>query len=153
MKGIFHERMGVTVREKLLLKDFEQLKVLLNEYKRAIHEDELTEDQFVALREAIEKDRITFYVATVESEIVAMCSITTAFSTFNCKQMGIFEDFYIKPTHRGTGVASKLVEFVFSELEKQDITSVWVGSADIDVEMYKHLGFNIPLGNLLAWCK
>ena len=26
-----------------------------------------------------------------------------------------------------------------------------VGCADVDLSMYKSLGFNIPLGNLLTW--
>ena len=36
-------------------------------------------------------------------------------------------------------------------MEKKGVKSIWVGCSDVDVEMYKHLGFNVTLGNLLAW--
>lgn len=137
--------------DRLALKDVEKLKPLLNDYKKAIHEEELTECQFTNLNNALENEKIIFYIAKVDDEIVAMCSITTAFSTYKCEDMGIFEDFFIKPSYRGKGIASKLVQFVTTEMKKMNVTSVWVGCADVHVELYKHLGFNIPLGNLLTW--
>ena len=137
--------------DRLSLKDFKKIKPLLNDYKSSIHEEQLTECQFEELRNALENKKIMFYVATVKDEMVAMCSITTAFSTYKCKDMGIFEDFYIKPSYRGKGIASHLIQFVIAEMEKMNINAIWVGCADIDVGMYKHLGFNISLGNLLAW--
>jgi GNAT superfamily N-acetyltransferase len=82
-----------------------------------------------------------------------MCSITIGFSTINCKNVGIFEDFFIQPEYRGKGVARQLTAYVFFSMEKYNVKTVWVGCVDIDLEMYKYLGFDIPLGNLLAWSK
>lgn len=137
--------------EKLALKDFEKIKPLLNGFKESVHEELLTECQFTELKNAIENKKIMFFIALVNDETVAMCSITTAFSTFKCKNMGIFDDFYINPFYRGKGVAANLVNFVFDEMKKMNIKSLWVGCTDTDVGMYKHLGFSVALGNLLAW--
>jgi len=139
--------------EKFNIKDFKKLKPLLNDYKKSIHEAPLTETQFAELKKAIETEKISFYTAVNEGEIIAMCSVALTFSTYNCQPMGIFEDFYINPLHRGKGLASKLTAFVFSQMEALGVNSVWVGSADMDVNMYKHLGFTVPLGNLLAWSR
>ncbi len=136
---------------RLSLKDFEKIKPLLNDYKSSVNEEQLTEEQFRALKKAIKNEKITFYNAEIKDEIVAMCSISLAFSTYNCKAMGIFEDFYIKPSYRGGGLAAKLTDFVFGDMKNRNIETVWVGCADVDVSMYKHLGFNLVLGNLLAW--
>ena len=138
--------------DRLSLKDFEKIKPLLNDYKSSIKEDQLTAEQFRELKNAIKNEKITFYNAVIKDEIVAMCSISTAFSTYNCQALGIFEDFYIKPSYRGKGLAAKLTDFVFGDMKKRNIETVWVGCADVDVNMYKHLGFNLVLGNLLAWC-
>jgi len=73
------------------------------------------------------------------------------FSTYQCKFNGIFEDFYIIDEYRGKGIARGLIRYVFEELESRGISSLWVGCADIDIEMYNSLGFTIPLGNLLTW--
>lgn len=131
--------------------DVNKLRKLLDEYKKSIGEEQLTDEAFNRLKEAVKEDKITFYVAKDKENIIAMCSITIGFSTFNCSPKGIFEDFYIEPSYRGKGIASKLTQFVFSEMESQGVKSVWVGCSDIDVDMYKHLGFEIELGNLLAW--
>jgi GNAT superfamily N-acetyltransferase len=139
------------IYEKLNLADFEQLTGLEQQYKMAIGEPQLTFEQIAALKRAIEAGKIEFFVAKDGAEMVGMCSVTVAFSTFACSAMGIFEDFFIANTHRKQGIAGALTQFVFAEMKARGITSLWVGSADIDVEMYKSLGFDIPLGNLLAW--
>lgn len=133
--------------------DFPRLKPLLQAYKHSINEEPLNETQLSDLVRAIKEGRIIFFTASSNQELIAMCSITIGFSTFNCKNVGIFEDFYITPDYRGKGVARELTTYVFSAMEKYDVQTVWVGCADMDLEMYKHLGFNIPLGNLLAWSK
>lgn len=80
-----------------------------------------------------------------------MCSISIAFSTYRSSEMAIFEDFYIKKQYRGKGMASMLTDYVLNDMKKRQIDSVWVGCADCDIEMYKHLGFNVDLGNLYTW--
>lgn len=58
------------------------------------------------------------------------------------------EDFYIRPEFRHKGIARKLVAFAW---EQSGVGSLTVGCADCDVEMYKAIGFEIPLGNMLAF--
>ncbi len=37
-------------------------------------------------------------------------------------------------------VASELANYVFDTMKSENVTSGWVGCADIDVDMYKSLG-------------
>lgn len=131
--------------------EVKMIKTLLDGYKSEIGEEVLTEAHILALEKAILQNDIIFFVAKYEQEYIAMCSISKTFSTFNCKYSGVFEDFYVVPKYRKQGIAKRLVEFVFDYCSKNYIYSLWVGCADCDVEMYKHLGFEIPLGNLLTW--
>ena len=74
--------------------------------------------------------------------------ITIGFSTFDYMQSGVFEDFYIRPEYRHKGIASRLVQYAYGE---SGISSLTVGCADCDINMYQSLGFSISLGNLLAF--
>ena len=139
------------IYEKLNLTDFENLTYLEQQYKIAIGEPQLTFEQIAALKHAIETGKIEFFVAKDGENLVGMCSVTVAFSTFACGDMGIFEDFFILKTHRSQGIAKSLTGYVFAEMKARGVASLWVGSADMDVAMYKSLGFEIPLGNLLTW--
>ena len=131
--------------------DISELINLLNLYKEDIGEENVNAEQSERLKIAIETKQIEFFVIKDEEDIVGMCSITVGFSTFNFMKMGIFEDFFIKKEYRKQGLASKLVNFVFEEMKKRQINSVWLGCSDCDVEMYNHLGFDIKLGNLYTW--
>lgn len=131
--------------------DISALINLLNLYKNDIDEESVTVEQADRLKKAIEVKQIEFFVIKNEEEIVGMCSVTIGFSTFDFSKMGVFEDFFIKKDYRQKGLASKLVSYVFEEMKKRQVNSVWVGCSDCDIEMYKHLGFNIKLGNLYTW--
>ena len=137
--------------EKLSFDDFDQFIELEQQYKDSIGEQKLTDKQICNLENAIHEDLIEFFVAKIQGEIVAICSISLAFSTFSCKSMGIFEDFFIAPEHRKKGIARGLTSYVFGVLKSRNVSSLWVGCADMDLEMYKSIGFTKPLGNLLTW--
>lgn len=137
--------------EMLREEKFDKIKPIIQQYKKSIHEDNLEEYQFQELKKAIEDNRISFYIVIDAGNIVGMCSISSVFSTYRCEYMGIFEDFYIEPEYRKKGIAKNLTGYVFNEMKTKNINSVWVGCADVDIKMYKHLGFEIELGNLLTW--
>ena len=140
---------------KIVIEQLEEevriIKTLLDDYKAEIGEEALTEGQFSVLEKAILQKDIIFFVVKDEKALITMCSVSKTFSTFSCNYSGVFEDFYIVPEYRKRGIAKRLTEFVFDYCSKNTISSLWVGCADCDLEMYKHLGFNIPLGNLLTW--
>ena len=98
--------------------------------------------------DAIDKGKITFYGVWKDNTLIGCCSITVGFSTFDYHSSGVFEDFYICPEHRHQGIARQLVEFAYHE---SGVSSLTVGCADCDVQMYQSLGFTISLGNLLAF--
>lgn len=117
-------------------------------YKTEIGEDSPGEPEREKLAAAIRTGQIFFYGAFDGPAMVGCCSVTVGFSTFNYAKSGVFEDFYILPAYRHTGLARRLVEFAYKE---SGVVSLTVGCADCDLPMYRALGFSVPLGNLLAY--
>ena len=124
------------------------LKALQLGYKQEIGEISPTDENFDSLSGAISQGKILFYGCMDEGRLIACCSITPAYSTFNYQMGGVFEDFYIVPEYRHRGIARQLVEFAYRE---SGVDSLTVGCADCDVEMYQSLGFTIPLGHMFAF--
>ena len=125
-----------------------QLWELQKAYKAEIREDAPEDQDRDRLRDAIEKDQIFFYGAWDGEVLAGCCSVTVGFSTFNYQRSGVFEDFYIRPEYRHSGTARALVQFAWRE---SGVSSLTVGCADCDADMYQALGFSVPLGNLLAF--
>ena len=117
-------------------------------YKAAVGEDPPGEADRESLFLAVGQGRILFYGAWEGGRLVGCCSVTVGFSTFNYRPSGVFEDFYIVPEYRRRGIARELVRYAFRESGAASLT---VGCADCDAEMYRALGFTVPLGNLLAY--
>ena len=128
--------------------EFAALRGLQLRYKAEIGEDAPAEADFARLLEAIIAGDILFYACADGGELVGCCSVSPTFSTFDYRRGGVFEDFYVLPEYRGRGVARKLVRYAFRE---SGVSSLTVGCADCDVEMYRALGFTVRLGNLLAF--
>lgn len=127
---------------------FEDLSKLHTAYKAAIQEVAPTDAQIGRLFEAIRQGAILFYGCIHEQALVACCSVCLTYSTFNYEKSGIFEDFYILPEYRHQGIAKELVRFAIAQ---SGVKSLIVDSADCDVDMYKAIGFSVPLGNMLAF--
>ena len=117
-------------------------------YKEEIKEDEPDLAGKERMTEAIKANSILFFGAYDEKALIGCCSVTVGFSTFNYLPSGVFEDFYILPEYRHKGIAHQLVQFARLE---SGVSSLTVRCADCDVQMYKALGFSIPIGNLLAF--
>ena len=127
--------------------NMDELKMLQLGYKQEIGEDTPTDENFDSLCEAISKGQI-FYGCIDEGRLIACCSITPTYSTFNYQIGGVFEDFYIVLEYRHKGIARHLVGFAYRE---SGVGSLTVGCAGCDIKMYQSLGFTTPLGNLLAF--
>ena len=128
--------------------DLEALKPLQIAYKREIGEEPPSEGELGRLREAIADQAILFYGCREGERLIACCSVSPIFSTFDYQRGGVFEDFYIVPECRHQGIARKLVRFAY---EQSGAGSLTVGCADCDVDMYHSLGFSIRLGNMYAY--
>lgn len=128
--------------------DIDALWELQKLYKTEIREDEPNDSDKERLSSAVNKGTILFYCAWEGDLPVGCCSVTVGFSTFNYLPSGVFEDFYIRPEYRHSGIARQLVQFAYRD---SGVASLTVGCADCDVKMYQSLGFSIPLGNLLAY--
>ena len=139
------------IYQKLSPTDIPQLLCLMQQYKRSVDEPDLSDEQIDKLKSAIAQNKIEFFVAKHDDKMVAMCSVSVVFSTFLCEKNGIFEDFFIVEEYRHKGIARGLTSYVFEEMNANKVVTVWVGCADVDIEMYKSLGFCIPLGSLLTW--
>lgn len=127
-----------------------QLRKLENGYLSEIGEDMLTEESQEALSCAIANRQITFFLAKRGCRAVGMCSTATVFSTFACKNIGIFEDFYVEPAFRKRGIAHRLAEAAQKWCKDNDISSLSVTCAPCDERMYQSLGFDLCLGSTYA---
>ena len=128
--------------------DIDPLWQLQKQYKMEIGEDEPDNKKKDRLADAIDKGSILFFGVWEEDKLIGCCSVTVGFSTFDYMPSGVFEDFYICPGYRHTGLARQLVQFAYRE---SGVSSLTVGCADCDAQMYQSLGFSISLGNLLAF--
>ena len=117
-------------------------------YKEEIGEDAPDEAAFCRLGEAVQAGQILFFGCRDGEKLIGCCSVSPTFSTFHYRRSGVFEDFYIDPAYRRRGIARALVRFAW---ENSGVGSLTVGCADCDVPMYRALGFDLPLGNLLAF--
>lgn len=117
-------------------------------YKSEIGEEEPDKLGKERLLKAIADESILFFGAWDGDKLIGCCSITIGFSTFDYMPSGVFEDFYVRLESRHNGIARQLVKFAY---EESGASSLTVGCADCDLEMYKSLGFTIPLGNLLVF--
>ena len=137
--------------EILRIENFDKILSLLQEYKKVINEKSIDDKQADKIKNAILNGSIIIYTILEGDEIIGMCSISTIFSTYRCETIGVFDDFFIKPEYRKKGYARELVNFVLSDMKAKKINSIMLGCSDIDKEMYKSLGFNMEIGNLLSW--
>jgi predicted acetyltransferase len=139
------------VTESLAIENFNKIKTLLQKYKKAINEESIDENQFDKLKNAIQKGTIVFYTVSEDDEIIGMCSISTIFSTYKCGLVAVFDDFFVEKEYRKKGYAKELVRFVFNDMKAKKINSVLVGCSEMDIGMYKKIGFNLEVGHLLSW--
>lgn len=130
--------------------DFDQLAGLENRYLAEIGEPSLTEIRLQSLRQAVLDGRIVFLAAKSSGQLVGMCSVSRCFSTFACGDVGIFEDFYVMPPFRGTGMARLLAMAAQQWCKRQGIASLTVACAPCDEAMYRSLGFDQRLGTQYA---
>lgn len=128
--------------------EMEQLKQLQINYKQEIGENGPAEEDFERLAAAMKNETILFFGCLLEKKLVACCSISCTFSTFDYLPGGVFEDFYIMPEYRHKGIARKLVRYAYGQ---SGVSTLTVGCAACDVDMYRALGFGTPLGNMLAY--
>ena len=126
----------------------DQIWELQTAYKAEIGEDAPGEPERARLAEAIQRGRIAFYGAWDADALIGCCSVTAGFSTFDYAPSGVFEDFYIRPDYRHSGIARRLVQYAYRE---SGLSSMTVGCADCDIPLYQALGFSVPLGNLMAF--
>ena len=133
---------------KINASEIDALWELQKEYKAEIGEDEPDNTGKKNLADAISKETILFYGVWEENSLIGCCSVTVGFSTFDYMPSGVFEDFFIRSAYRHQGIARQLVEFAYRE---SGVSSLTVGCANCDVQMYQALGFTITLGNLLAF--
>ena len=127
---------------------FSELKKLHTAYKAAIGEDTPAESELGRLTEAIEQGNILFFGCIVDGSLAAVCSVCKLFTTYNYQTGGVFEDFYILPEHQHKGIARKLAAYAFAQ---SNAASMTVCCADCDLDLYKAIGFTVPLGNTLSY--
>lgn len=127
-----------------------QLMKLENGYLAEIGEGMLEEERQQRLRRAVGEEKIIFFRAMRGTRAVGMCSVSRCWSTFACGDTGVFEDLYVEPAFRKKGIARLLCRAAQDWCRSQGIASLTVCCAPCDADMYRSLGFDVPLGNTLA---
>ncbi len=140
----------ITISKETQNENWQELLRLENRYLREIGEQPLTEEQQAQLFQAIQKGRITFFLAKSGKQTAGMCSVACHFSTFACTDTGVFEDFYVEPAFRKKGVARALAQAARDWSREQGLSSLTVCCAPCDEQRYQSLGFDTPLGKTFA---
>ena len=133
-----------------VLTDVEDLWNLESGFLDEIGEPPLDDWKKECLTRAIAEKKIIFFVAKRLNRPVGICSVSPCFSTFACKECGIFDDFYVEPAFRKQGMARMLVSYAKKWCDQQGYASILVGCSAGDVSMYSSLGFVCELGRMLA---
>lgn len=144
-------RIHIAQTEEAAKEFWRQLYHLQDSYRQEIGEPPLTDGDKERLARAVEQGQITFLTARRATWCVGMCSVSTLFSTYGCRPMAVFEDFYVEPAWRHKGTARLLAGAAQDWCRGRGISSLWVGCAPCDRAMYQALGFKTPLGELLTW--
>ena len=144
------EATPVTIRQFVPGADDWQLLKLENGRLAEIGEPPLDEEKQAQLLQAIQDGRIVFFAAYRKTRMVGMCSVSRVFSTFNCADVGIFEDFFIEPVFRKQGVARQLASAAQKYCKANHLASLAVTCAPCDEEVYRALGFTEKLGMTLT---
>ena len=129
-------------------RQYEGLRELHAAYKREIGENAPSEEDFTRLFGAVDRGEILFFGCAEGDRLVGCCSVSPVFSTYDYGRSGLFEDFYILPEWRHSGIARELVRYAFRE---SGVSTLIVGSAECDRDMYVSLGFVTELGHMLAF--
>lgn len=128
-----------------------QVLKLENSFKQDIGENPLNEEQQARLAQAVKDGKITFFLAMRGECAVGMCSVSRCYSTFSCADTGVFEDFYVEPAYRRTGIARLLTGAAQQWCRESGIASLTVCCAPCDEAMYQALGFGERLGCTYAY--
>lgn len=136
--------------ERFDLQDYRTLSVLLNGFKTAVGEAPLSQLDWAALRTAIDEERIVYYIARRGGQAVGLCSLCYVFSSYKCAMSSVFEDFYVRPEARGTGVARALAAAAAAASRAAGCSCMTVVSARCDLERYHALGFEDAVGTQLS---
>ncbi len=129
---------------------FEKLMRLLNLFKVEVGEDMINKMEEKDLRDALLNGGIRFFGAWEGETLVATCSISLIFSTYKCAACGMLDDFYVLPDYRGKGAARGLMDYALAQCKQAGVASVMVGTSAGNAAMYRALGFETPLGELLC---
>lgn len=127
-----------------------QLRRLENGFLSEIGEEAMDDERWVRLSRAIREERIAFFLARRGFRAVGMCSAAPCFSSFACRDNGVFDDFFVEPVFRRQGAAKLLAESAMAWARERGLASLTVGCSPEDVDMYRSLGFRVPLGTMLS---
>ena len=114
-------------------RQYEGLRELHAAYKREIGENAPSEEDFARLFGAVDRGEILFFGCAEGDRLVGCCSVSPVFSTYD---------------YGRSGIARELVRYAFRE---SGVSTLIVGSAGCDRDMYVSLGFVTELGHMLAF--
>ena len=121
-----------------------------NQLRQAVGEEPLDQAAQERLFKSIQQKRLIAFIAWKDRQPVGICTVSCAFSTFACREQGILDDFYVKPGFRGKGIARRLASAAQNWCRKEGLSGLLVICSTGDQDMYRSLGFDLPLGHTLV---
>lgn len=147
---ICHKTEGSVHVVRVMASEYKQFLELENHFRRAVGEEPLDQAAQIRLQQAVQEEKLTIFLAVKGDRAVGMCTVSTAFSTFACREQGILDDFYVDPALRGQGVARLLTNAAQKWCKEQGFSGLTVTCSPGDEAMYGSLGFDLPLGKTLV---
>jgi len=128
---------------------FDEVRVLLSRFLATIGEADPGAEGYARIRSAAERGAIEFHVARDGEVAVGLISLTVGFSTYHAAPFALLEDLFVEESHRGCGVARRLIESATAEATARGCGSLLAGIGATDLRMWEHLGFR-RIGLLVA---
>ena len=82
-----------------------------------------------------------YVVARLNNKIVGVCYVDTSFSSLNSIRLG---DMFVDKNHRGSGVASSLINFIIKYAKENNIRKIWLWTQEElipAIKLYEKHGF------------
>jgi ribosomal protein S18 acetylase RimI-like enzyme len=114
------------------LADVAQLHPLVEKY-RAFYKQPANEKTLGYLTSRLENDEAIVFIAREDTNAVGFTMLYPTFSTVSLSAVWLLNDLYVQESHRGKGIASKLMETAESAAREVGATRVFLRTANDNV--------------------
>lgn len=148
----YQDRLQITLAENSQIPDVaEFISLLLAEEGALESKTDLHKDALHQIKDNPLNGRIIS--ATVDDVLVGVATLHFTISTVTAKRVCYIEDIIVKPNFRSSGIGTKIIEFAFSQAERDGCykCSLHVGNMNERAKtLYEGLGFSVQEASLMS---